>query len=407
MKKRNLLAKKCGAAMLAAALGLSMTACGSTATGGTASAGAASQSGAAQVPTVTIWGHGGQEVRDALQAVADAHNADANYNTKARVEIQFVVSGTSEQSLPDRLAAAYAAGETDTDFDLIALDDSGISSILAQTAPDFFIPIDTSKIPNYENVIFKENVVGDTFVPYRGTAVYLAYNSETVPNPPKTEEELYAWIKENPGRFTYCDPSTGGSGTSFVANTVYNQLPTEAATSADPKWKDEHTAEWDSAFALLEELHPYLYQTAGKVQYPMKNAGALDLLATKQIDMTPAFVNMVLSQKAMGTMPESIKLTQIEPSFMGALAGFCIPTIAKDKEAALSVIDYFLSYEAQSLGWNTMYASPVVDSAKLENLDNADWLAETDMKSLRYFSIGSMMVDLRTRWAEQISPLAK
>ena len=96
MKKRNLLAKKCGAAMLAAVLGLSMTACGSTATGGTASAGAASQSGAAQVPTVTIWGHGGQEVRDALQAVADAHNADANYNTKARVEIQFVVSGTSE-----------------------------------------------------------------------------------------------------------------------------------------------------------------------------------------------------------------------------------------------------------------------------------------------------------------------
>ena len=37
------------------------------------------------------------------------------------MEIQFVVSGTSEQSLPDRLAAAYQAGETDTDFDIIAL----------------------------------------------------------------------------------------------------------------------------------------------------------------------------------------------------------------------------------------------------------------------------------------------
>lgn len=75
----------------------------------------------------------------------------------------------------------------------------------------------------------------------------------------------------------------------------------------------------------MAELHPYLYQTAGKVQYPMKNAGSLDLLATKQIDMTPAFVNMVLSQKNMGTMPESIKLQPIEPAFSGALAGFCIP----------------------------------------------------------------------------------
>lgn len=65
----------------------------------------------------------------------------------------------------------------------------------------------------------------------------------------------------------------------------------------------------------MAELHPYLYQTAGKVQYPMKNAGSLDLLATKQIDMTPAFVNMVLSQKNMGTMPESIKLQPIEPAF--------------------------------------------------------------------------------------------
>ena len=156
----NRFIQKALCAVAACALTLSLSACGSTSPAtGAASAG---------VPTVTIWGYGGQEVREALQAVADAHNADPAYNTKARVEIQFVVSGTSEQSLPDRLAAAYQAGETDTDFDIIALDDSGISAILAQTSEDFFIPIDTSKIPNYENVVFKDNIVGDTFIPYRG-----------------------------------------------------------------------------------------------------------------------------------------------------------------------------------------------------------------------------------------------
>ncbi len=72
-----------------------------------------------------------------------------------------------------------------------------------------------------------------------------------------------------------------------MATAIYNQLPDEARTSPDTKWETEHTQEWDNAFDLMAQLHPSLYQTAGKVQYPMKNAGSLDLLATQQIDMTP------------------------------------------------------------------------------------------------------------------------
>ena len=390
--------------MMAGIMALGLAAMSLTGCGG---AGNASAGASLEVPTVTIWSSGGQEVREALQAIADAHNADPDYNTKARVEIQFVVSGTSEQSLPDRLVAAYHAEETDTDFDLIALDDSAIADIVARTSEDFFDEIDTSKIPNYENLIFKDNVVGSNFIPYRGTSVYLAYDSEVVPEPPKTADELYQWIKDHPGRFTYNDPSTGNAGFSFVANTIYNQLPEEAALSDDPKWKDEHQTEWDNAFALLEELHPYLYQTAGKVQYPMKNQGALDLLATKQVDMIPAFANMVLSQKNMGTLPESIKMTQLEEAFLGGLAGFMMPSIGSDKEACLSVIDYYLSYEAQAIDWNTMFASPVVEASKMEGLEHEDWLNETDMSKLRYFSIGTLQTDIRERWTEEIGSLAR
>lgn len=405
---KNRIVKKLTAVMLGAAMMVgTLAGCGNNGTNGANPSAGSSAAAKTDVPTVTIWGNGGQEVRDALQVIADMYNADPDYNTKAKVEVQFVVSGTNEQSLPDRLAAAYKAGETNTDFDLIALDDSGVSQILAQTSDDFFETIDTSKLANYDNLIYKENVVGDTFIPYRGTAVFLAYNSDNVENPPKTDEELYQWIKDNPGRFGYCDPSTGGSGYSFVANAIYNQLPEEATTSADRTWETDHTEEWDNAFKLLEDLHPYLYQTAGKVQYAIKNQGTLDLLATNEIDMCPAFANMVLNQKNMGTLPESIKLTQIEPAFMGALAGFCIPQIAQDKEAALSVIDYFLSYEAQAADWNQMYASPVVDTTKLEGLDHADWLEEVNLDSLRYLAIGDLAVDIRSRWTDEIGILAQ
>ena len=286
------------------------------------------------------------------------------------------------------------------------LDDSFVTTIIAQTAEDFFTPIDTGKIPNYANVLYKENVVGDTFIPYRGTSVMLAYNSDVVSNPPSTIEELYQWIRENPGRFSYCDASSGGSGYTFVTTAIYNQLPEEAAMSSDAKWRDEYTSEWDNAFTLMAELHPYMYQTAGKVQYPLKNQGSLDLLATKQIDMTPAYVNMILAGKAMGTVPESIKLQAVTPAFMGNLAGFSIPTIAKDKESALSVIDYFLSYEAQAMDWNTMYATPVVDAGKLGDIEHADWLGEVKAAELRYFAIGNMMPEIMQRWLEEIAPLA-
>ena len=149
----------------------------------------------ADVPTVTIWSSGGQEVREALQEIADAYNSNEEYSKVAKVEIQFVVSGTSEQSLPDRLSAAYKAGEKDTDFDLIAIDDSAIANIEAQTSEDFFEDIDVSKIPNYDNLIFKDNIVGENFIPYRGTSVYLAYNSETVKTHRKQQKNYISGLR--------------------------------------------------------------------------------------------------------------------------------------------------------------------------------------------------------------------
>lgn len=372
-----------------------------------ASLSAVEEVSAQDLPTVTIWGSGGQEVREALQAVADAHNAHPDYGSKAQVEVQFVVSGTSEQSLNDRLAAAYSAGETDTDFDLIALDDSAIAQIEAQTSEDFFDPIDLTQIPNYENLVFQDNIVGDNFIPYRGTAVYLAYNSDAVPTPPANAEELYQWIEENPGRFTYNTPTSGNAGFSFVANTIYNDLPAESSLSDDPSWRDDYQEEWDAGMKLLQDLHPNLYQTAGTVQYPHKNAGALDLLATNQVDMVPAFVNMVLSQKNMGVIPESIKLTQLEEPFLGGLAGFMMPSIGSDKEVAHSVIDFYLSNEAQTIGWNTMFASPVVDASNLEGLENQEWLEETNLEELRYFNIGLLRQDINERWTEEVGVLAQ
>ena len=76
-------------------------------------------------------------------------------------------------------------------------------------------------------------------------------------------------------------------------------MPAEALQSADEKWMQR----WYSGFAVLRDLHPFLYKASGKVQYTVKNQGSLDLLAAGSIWMCPAWADMTLD--AEGTGPAS------------------------------------------------------------------------------------------------------
>ena len=73
-----------------------------------------------------------------------------------------------------------------------------------------------------------------------------------------------------------------------------------------------------------------MYKSSGKVVYPNKNQGTLDLLANKEVDMIPAWADMAITQMKQGTLPESIKITQIDPSFTGSPVVLGIPSIGSD-----------------------------------------------------------------------------
>ncbi|HEX7405336.1 MAG TPA: extracellular solute-binding protein, partial [Candidatus Nanopelagicaceae bacterium] len=81
-------------------------------------------------------------------------------------------------------------------------------------------------IPNLSTVGRSVLAIGKGGIPYRASSVLLAYNSTTVPNPPKTLDALLVWIKAHPGKFTYNVPSGGGSGYAFVQTVVDKYLST-------------------------------------------------------------------------------------------------------------------------------------------------------------------------------------
>lgn len=349
---------------------------------------------------VTLWATGSDNVRAIFETLKDDFNTNSEYADKYEVELQFMLSGTGAQTLADMVAAAAKANQTETDYDIIDLSGDDLSKIISQIGEESFVKLDTAKIPNSASVEAKSTVATDYVQPYRGTTVILAYDSEAVPEPPKTMDELVEWMKANPGRFAYNTPGTGGAGDSFVRTAVYNFLPEEAITSDDPKWMEQ----WDEGFEFLASIHPYMYKSGGSIVYPNKNQGTLDLLNQGEIDMCINWADMVLSQRAQGAIKDTIKITQIEPALTGSLQTLAIPTFGSNEDGAYAFMDYMLSPEAQQIMVEQMAAIPLIDTEGMDMTGYED-LQDLDVSNFRIMSIGDLATDFNERWDNEIGTL--
>lgn len=387
MKKKRILA-----VVLAVVMTLSLASCGK-------SKDPAGEAGGVQ--TVNIWATGSDNVRQIFESLVADFNANSTYKEQYQAKLNFMLSGTGGQTLADMLAAAYKSNQTGTDYDLVDLGGDDLSKVISLVGEEAFVKLDRTKIPNSTRVAATSAVAADYCQPYRGTTVVLAYNSKNVETPPATMEELFQWCKDHPGRFAYNAPGTGGAGDSFARTTVYNEIKDPAAmTSDDPKWE----AEWDAGFKKLADLHPYLYQSGGTVVCPNKNQGALDLLSQGEIDMCPMWADMLLSQRAAGTVPEYMKLAAVQPSFTGAVQSLMIPTFGSRPDAAYAFMDYLLTDAAQEMLVKQMAAIPLVDVSGMDMTGYED-LQKLDVSKFRIQSIGALGNDFNERWDNEIGTL--
>lgn len=246
--------KRILATALAVMMAMSLAACGQK------SEQSANSGSDTKSTTIHLWANGSDNVRQVFEALSADFNGNAEANQGYQVELNFLLSGTGGQSMPDMLAAACKSNQTNTEYDLVDLGGDDLSKVVSLVGTDGFMKLDKSKISNSSRVKAESANAAEFCQPYRGTTVVLAYNSQNVTEVPTTAEELYQWIKDHPGRFAYNVPGTGGAGDSFVRTTVYNYIDDqEAMTSDDPKWMDQ----WDEGFAKLVELHPYMYKSGG------------------------------------------------------------------------------------------------------------------------------------------------
>ncbi|MEA4897329.1 MAG: extracellular solute-binding protein [Christensenellaceae bacterium] len=353
----------------------------------------------AEKAKVNLWTIGSQNVSDMFTACIAAYNQLPD--AKAEVTLQFILSGAGDTQLYDRLGAAYKTGQQDSGFDIVAENSTSLAQYVAAAgSPDLFANLDFDKIPNYANVKIKSAFDNAKVVPYRGTTVVFAYDSARVKEPPKTWAELTQWIKDNPGRFAYNPPATGGAGASFVRTVLYKDQPVETWISSDPANK----AFWEAGFDYLKEIHPSLYQSGGGTLYPNKNQGTLDLLINKEVDIIPAWADQVLSNLASGTLPETVKMMQLDQSLSGTDVVLAVPSIGSNAEACYDFINFMISPEAQKICLETMYAIPVIDPSAVDS-DKKDLVAALDVSKFAIMSIGGLDKELNDKWDNDIGTL--
>lgn len=117
--------------------------------------------------------------------------------------------------------------------------------------------------------------------------------------------------------------------------------------------------------------------------------------------MCPMWADMLLSQRAAGTVPKDIKMATITPSFTGSVQSLMIPTFGSNPDGAYAFINYMLSDGAQETLVKKMAAIPLVDTSKMD-LTGYEDLKSLDVSKFHIMSIGDLSTDFNERWDDEI-----
>ncbi len=383
MKKSKSLKRMLTGTILAVST-FSLVACNSSETNSAAS-------GGEDVIKISLYSSGSQNVETFWETVIPKFEEE---HKDIDVNFVFVPSGTGGQATIDRIVAAKKANK-DSEIDIY---EGALADIIrSEEEGGLFYELSTESIKNLDNVQ-AENLEGtqNLAVPYRASSVVLAYNSDKVKDVPTTAAELNAWIENNPGRFAYNDPNTGGAGSSFVLSTVYNELDENAMNVQD----ESIMKSWDKGIQILKDMAPNLYKAG---VYPKKNQGTVDLLANGEVDMIPAWSDMALEQINSKLLPDTTKLTQIDPAFTGGPAYLMAVDNGNDerKEASETFLDYVLTQDVQKLVIDTMYGYPGIKWDLLPAEDQKKFEAVSG--GYRTFNGGDLASELMKVWQKEVA----
>ncbi len=276
-------------------------------------------------------------------------------DTSVKTTMVFLSHGQGDLAVIAKMIAAKRIGRQ-TDVDLF---ENVPTNIAAAASEGIWAKITKDNVPNSVKVDPQRPEVltsGGFGLPYRGSSVVLAYNSKYVQDPPKTYDDIIAWVKKNPGKFTYCDPQTCGSGQAFLYVALYKYAG--SADFSGLTYDAAKEAAWKPGLELLRSLKPAIYNNGF---YPNGNVAVLQLLGRENIWMAPVWSDLGVSYLDQGLLPKTVKLVQVSPPFTGGDSAIAIPVHAEHQGAGMMFLNWLLTSKAQSIVVNKLAGYPGIE----------------------------------------------
>lgn len=268
----------------------------------------------------------------------------------------------------NKLLTEKAAGRETGTIDLLWINGENFKQ--CREADALFGPY-ADKLPNFLKYVDKNLAMHDFGyptdgyeTPYGKAQFVFEYDSARKSGHPTGFEDLTAWVKANPGRFTYPQPPDF-TGSAFIRQAFY------AVTGGS----EQYLAGWDETlfeqnapklWAYLNALKPYLWQD-GK-SYPKSTAALDTLFARGEVDINMSYHPMHAQSKILeGSYPESVRTFIMKEGSIFNLHFTAIPFNAPNKPGAMVVGNFLMSPEAQlsKLDPGNWGDFPALDSALL------------------------------------------
>ena len=344
--------KKLISILLAAGMISSLAACGGTQAAPTAASAQAPSSNAAASSAAPASSQADQGPVTLNFATAGDTNmmeffkneiSPAFHQKYPNITVNMTATGAGDdgsRNIYTKWKAQKDAGKTGWDIDAGCVNQSVMQNLISEGLVEKYVPnLSNAK---YVTTDSAKNALGTDVtgyvVPLFTSQVVLAYNSKTVSTPPKSYDELEAWIKAHPKKFGYNGVTGGMSGVGFVAGWLYNKTK-DYDTLAKGPYSADKTASWSGIMKELKSL---------PVTYTQGNAGTLDMLNRGEIDMGPVWMDMLLLWKSQGRMSSNVNAVLPDPGMPGQPMYLVIGSGSAQKDAALKFCDFLTDPSVQA-----------------------------------------------------------
>lgn len=310
-----------------------------------------------------------------------------------------------------RVLAEKAAGrDTEGSVDLIWINGENFAAMKeAGLLAEGF----AAKLPNWRYVDTSDPTVTTDFgVPTEGQespwgSAKLVFYTDTarsgpIEGMPGSAQELLAWAKENPGRFTYPAPPD------FMGSSFLKQVLIETSENPAVLQRPAGAADFEAVtaplWAWLDEIHPALWRQGR--DFPENYSALKQLLADGAIGIAFAFNPAEASSAiAAGELPETVRSFVFPGGTLGNTHFVAIPYNSGAKAAAMVVANFLISPEAQLRKEDPRYwGDPTVLSLdRLEEADRAAFKAiERGPATLAPDELGPVLPEPHPSWMTRI-----